>query len=124
MKTRYVLLTAAKDEEAFIGDVIASVLRQTVLPAAWYIIDDGSSDRTASIVERMASEHSFIHLQSTTSRARRTLGSKDKAIMAAYRLAESLEFSFAGVLNAFTAPEETDHCATILEEFDRNPRLG
>jgi poly-beta-1,6-N-acetyl-D-glucosamine synthase len=124
MNKQYVLLTAAKDEEAFIEDVVASVLRQTVLPAAWVIIDDGSSDRTGPIVERMASEHPFIHLQSTTSRGGRNFGSKDKAIMAAYRLAESLEFGFVGVLDADTTLERKDYYESILEEFDRNPQLG
>jgi Glycosyl transferase family 2 len=124
MNKQYVLLTAAKDEEAFIGDVVASVLRQTVLPAAWVIIDDGSSDRTASIVEGIASEHPFVHLQSTTSRGGRNFGSKDKAIMAAYRLAETLEFGFVGVLDADSALERNDYYESILEDFDRNPRLG
>jgi biofilm PGA synthesis N-glycosyltransferase PgaC len=124
MNKQYVLLTAAKDEAAFIGDVIASVLRQSIQPAAWFIIDDGSSDQTASIVERIASEHPFIHLQSTNGRGGRNFGSKDKAIMAAYRLAESLEFGFVGVLDADTTLEQEDYYESILEEFDRNPRLG
>jgi poly-beta-1,6-N-acetyl-D-glucosamine synthase len=124
MNTEYVLLTAAKDEESFIGDVITSVLQQTVLPTAWFIIDDGSSDRTAAIVERMAAEHPFIHLQSTSSRAGRNFGSKDKAIMAAYRLAESLEFGFISVLDADTTLERNDYYESLIAEFHRNPRLG
>jgi glycosyltransferase involved in cell wall biosynthesis len=124
MNTQYVLLTAAKDEESFIGDVITSVLQQSVLPTAWFIIDDGSSDGTAAIVERMAAEHPFIRLQSTSSRGGRNFGSKDKAIMAAYRLAESLEFGFVSVLDADTTLERNDYYESLIAEFDRNPRLG
>jgi poly-beta-1,6-N-acetyl-D-glucosamine synthase len=124
MNTQYVLLTAAKDEESFIGNVITSVLQQSVLPTAWFIIDDGSSDGTAAIVEQMAAEHPFIRLQSTSSRGGRNFGSKDKAIMAAYRLAESLEFGFVSVLDADTTLERNDYYETLIVEFEQNPRLG
>jgi biofilm PGA synthesis N-glycosyltransferase PgaC len=124
MNTRYVLLTAAKDEEAYIEEVIASVLRQTVLPVAWFIVDDGSSDRTASIIERYALDHPFIHLQSAGSRGGRNFGSQYKAIMAAYDLAKPLEFDFVGVVDADTVLERKDYCELLLAEFERNPRLG
>ena len=124
MNRRYVLLTAAKDEEAYIEEVITYVLRQTVTPMAWFIVDDGSSDRTASIIERFAAEHRFIHLQSAGSRGGRNFGSQYKAIMAAYGLAKSLEFDFVGVVDADQAPEQKDYYESIFTEFDRNPRLG
>lgn len=124
MNTQYVLLTAAKDEETYIEEVITSVLRQTVLPLAWFIVDDGSSDRTASIVERLAAKHPFIHLQSAGSRGGRNFGSQYKAIMAAYDLAKAMEFDFVGALDADTALEQSDYFESILGEFDRNPRLG
>ena len=76
MQKKYVLLTAAKDEEQYIGEAIASVLRQTVRPVAWFIMDDGSTDRTAEIAERVARETPFIRLQSTGSRSGRNFGSR------------------------------------------------
>jgi poly-beta-1,6-N-acetyl-D-glucosamine synthase len=124
MKRRYVLLTAAKDEEVNIEEVIDHVLRQTVRPLAWFILDDGSSDRTASIIERISAAEPFIHLQTAGSRAGRNFGSQYKAIMAAYALAKPLEFDFIGVLDADAAPEQADYYESFLEEFDRNPRLG
>jgi biofilm PGA synthesis N-glycosyltransferase PgaC len=124
MNRRYVLLTAAKDEEAYLEEVIGYVLRQTVRPLAWFIVDDGSCDRTASIVERIAVEHPLIHFQSAASRGGRNFSSQYKTIMAAYDLARSLEFDFVGVLDADQAPQQKDYYESILAEFDRNPRLG
>jgi glycosyltransferase involved in cell wall biosynthesis len=124
MKRQYVLLTAAKDEEAYIEEVLKSVLRQTVLPLAWFIVDDGSSDRTAEIVERITADHSFVHLQSAGSRGGRNFGSQYKAVMAAYGMAKSLEFDFVGVLDADSALKRNDYYESILQEFERNPRLG
>src|ERR1700736_6281009 len=116
MNARYVLLTAAKDEEAYIGNVLEAVLRQTILPFAWFIVDDGSSDKTAAIIEKMALEHPFIHLQSAGSRGGRNFGSQYKAIMAAYDLAKSHKFDFVGVVDADQAPEQKDYYESILQE--------
>jgi poly-beta-1,6-N-acetyl-D-glucosamine synthase len=124
MNSRYVLLTAAKDEEACIEKVMFSVVQQTVRPSAWFIVDDGSSDRTASIINRVAAEHPFIHLQSAGSRGGRNFGSQYKAIMAGYELVRSLDFEFLGVVDADQAPEQKEYYESILGEFERNLRLG
>jgi glycosyltransferase involved in cell wall biosynthesis len=124
MQRNYVLLTAAKDEEAYIGEVIDHILRQTIRPRAWFIIDDGSSDRTASIVSKYAAAHPFIHLQSATARQGRSFGSQYKAINAAYDLARSLDFEFVGVVDADQAPESPRYYESLFADFDRNPKLG
>jgi biofilm PGA synthesis N-glycosyltransferase PgaC len=124
MGTRYVLLTAAKDEEEYIGRVLECVLSQTLLPVAWFIVDDGSSDKTAAIIERMALQYPLIRLQSAGSRGGRNFGSQYKAIMAAYALAKSYDFEFVGVVDADQAPERKDYYESILQEFERNPKLG
>ena len=48
------LITPARNEEAFIEETIRSVLAQTVLPRRWIIVSDGSTDRTDDIVQRHA----------------------------------------------------------------------
>ena len=42
----YVLITPARDEEAYIGRTLESVVNQTVPPTRWVIVDDGSVDHT------------------------------------------------------------------------------
>lgn len=124
MKNRYILLTAAKDEEACIRDVIEFVVRQTTPPVAWFIMDDGSSDQTAAIVESYAAKYPFIHLQSARERGGRNFGSQYKAILAAYELGRALEYDFVAVQDADQAPERADYYQAIMEDFERNPRLG
>ncbi len=51
---KYVLITPAHNEEAFIQKTLDSMVAQTVLPERWVIVDDGSTDRTAEIVESYA----------------------------------------------------------------------
>ena len=124
MQAKYILLTAAKNEETYIGETIASVLRQTVRPVAWFIIDDGSTDRTAEVVASFATKHPFIRLQSAGSRSGRNFGAKDTAIRAAYEMARPLDFDFVSVHDADIAPEKDDYYETMLGEFAKNPRLG
>lgn len=120
----YILLTAAKDEEAMIAEVIRGIIRQTVHPQAWFIVDDGSSDGTAAIVEGYVREHSFIRLCTTRAREGRNFGSKDKALQSAYTLAEPLNFEFVAVLDADSIPERDDYYEQIFQEFSKNPDLG
>jgi glycosyltransferase involved in cell wall biosynthesis len=124
MQRSYVLLTAAKDEEAYIGDVINHVIHQTVRPRAWFIIDDGSLDRTTAIVTKFAADYPFIHLQSAAARQGRSFGSQYKAINAAYELARPLDFEFLGVVDADQAPESPTYYESLFADFDRNPKLG
>jgi biofilm PGA synthesis N-glycosyltransferase PgaC len=122
---RYVLLTAAKNEEACIAEAVKSVLRQSVPPVAWFIMDDGSTDRTAEIVKGFAAQCPFISLFSTGAAAnQRSFGSKDKAINTAYAMAKPLAFDFIGIQDADIAPERSDYYASVLGEFDSHPRLG
>jgi glycosyltransferase involved in cell wall biosynthesis len=48
---KYVLITPAHNEEAFIQKTLDSVVAQTLLPERLVIVDDGSTDRTAEIVD-------------------------------------------------------------------------
>ncbi|MGH9678804.1 MAG: glycosyltransferase family 2 protein, partial [Candidatus Acidiferrales bacterium] len=51
---RYALVTPVRDEERYIGGMIDSLLKQSVLPKRWIIVDDGSTDKTPEIVEGYA----------------------------------------------------------------------
>ena len=59
---RYVIITPIRDEEKFIEATIASVQAQTLLPAEWVIVDDGSTDRTGEIIDRYASQFPWIRV--------------------------------------------------------------
>ena len=57
---RYILITPARNEEAFIEKTIQSVIKQTVLPIRWVIVNDGSTDGTAAIIARYAALYDWI----------------------------------------------------------------
>lgn len=121
---KYILLSAAKNEEQYIGEAIKSVIAQSVHPLAWFIMDDGSTDKTAQIVRDYAAQYSFIRLHSAGERGGRNFGSQYKAITAAYALAQESAFDFLAVQDADIAPERVDYFESLLKMFHGNPRLG
>jgi glycosyltransferase involved in cell wall biosynthesis len=52
----YVLITPARNEEAFIELAIRSVVAQAVRPLRWVIVSEGSTDGTDEIVKKYAAE--------------------------------------------------------------------
>ncbi|MFL6513844.1 MAG: glycosyltransferase family 2 protein [Chthoniobacterales bacterium] len=58
----YVVITPVRDEEEHLSATIDSMIRQTITPHAWVIVDDGSSDQTASVAERAAQSVPWIHV--------------------------------------------------------------
>ena len=48
---KYVIISPARNEATFIQKTLDSMVAQTLVPERWVIVDDGSTDRTAEIVE-------------------------------------------------------------------------
>ena len=57
---QYVLITPARNEEAFIETTIQSMIVQTRLPKRWIIVNDGSADRTEAIVAKYAGRYEWM----------------------------------------------------------------
>src|SRR3954453_4693811 len=58
----YAVITPVRDEAENLPRLAASLAAQTVRPAAWRIVDNGSSDGTAEIAGRFAAEHDWARL--------------------------------------------------------------
>src|SRR5262249_49440352 len=71
---RYVIVTPVRDEAEFIGKTIAAVSSQTVLPTRWIVVDDGSTDGTWEILERHASQTSWMSVVRRADRGHRAAG--------------------------------------------------
>lgn len=57
---KYVVISPVRDEAEHIEHTIRSVVGQTIPPAQWIIVNDGSADDTARIVDQWASQHPWI----------------------------------------------------------------
>ena len=120
---KYVLITPAHNEERFITKTLDSMVAQTLLPERWVIVDDGSTDRTAEIVESYAKRHSWIELIRRSQRLDRNFAGKAHAFNAGLERVRALEFDVIGNLDADIS-FDPDHFEFLLGKFAELPRLG
>lgn len=78
MKTamKYVIVMPAYNEENFIGRAIESIAAQTLLPQRLVIVNDGSTDRTRSVIEGYQRAYPWIQLVNNDKKEQRAAGSK------------------------------------------------
>ncbi len=122
---RYLVVTPARNEARFIERTLRSMLAQTVRPALWIIVDDGSTDETAAVVERYAAHCGWIRLLRLPSqREQRAGGSKVvRAFNAGYALVGEERFDFIVKLDAdLTLPP--NYFAEVSRCFAEHPRVG
>lgn len=119
----YVLITSARNEEAFIGQTIESVVAQTVLPVKWVIVSDGSTDRTDGIVKEYTAKYKWIELIRMPERTERHFAGKVHAFNAGYAKVKNLSYDVIGNLDADITFEE-DYMAFLLGKFAEYPLLG
>ncbi len=83
---KYVLITPAHNEAAFIEKTFASMVAQTRLPERWVIVDDGSMDCTAKIVEKYVTRFPWIELVQRPQRLDRSFAAKVHAFNAGFEV--------------------------------------
>jgi biofilm PGA synthesis N-glycosyltransferase PgaC len=123
MKDAYVLVTAARNEEAYIEMTIKSVIAQTVLPRKWVIVSDGSTDRTDEIVKRYEDNYGFIRLVRRKTNTNRSFMSKTYAFRAGVEQLNGIEYDFIGNLDA-DVTFNPEYYEKLLEIFGENHKLG
>ena len=74
MSRRYLLISPCRDEADYLQITIDTVAAQSVLPAKWVIVDDGSTDATPEILARAAAKYPFIEVVRRENRGHRSVG--------------------------------------------------
>jgi glycosyltransferase involved in cell wall biosynthesis len=120
---KYVLVTPARNEGRFIAKTLDSVAAQTLLPKRWVIVNDGSTDRTAEIVESYAKRHSWIELIQRPQRQDRSFAGKVHAFNAGLERVRSLEFEVIGNLDADVS-FGPDYLEFLTQRLSEDPTLG
>ena len=121
--TSYVIITPARNEEAFIEKTIQSVINQTVLPTKWVIVNDGSTDATSSIVRTYLPDHRWMELVDLPVRKDRNFAAKVHAFNAGLERVRFLVFDVLGNLDSDLS-FEPDYFEFLLRKFGEDLRLG
>ena len=120
---KYVLITAAKNEEFFIEKTIQSILNQTIKPERWIIVSDGSTDQTDKIVKQYKNQYKFIDLIALPPKKQRNFSSKVNALNQALIRFEQTEYDFIGNLDADVTLDRS-YYEEVFHTFQSNPKLG
>jgi len=123
LEHRYVLVTPARNESAFIRKTIESVTGQTILPREWVIVSDGSTDGTDEIVTTAAEEHPWIRLLRLPPRERPSFAAVVENTETGLRALQEWDYAFIGLLDADVSFQQ-DYFEQLLDRFQQDPELG
>lgn len=71
---RYLLVSPCRNEADVMRQTLDSVVAQTIRPAKWVIVDDGSTDATPTILAEYAARHDWIQVVTRQDRGKRAVG--------------------------------------------------
>ena len=70
----YLLISPCRNEADFMRQTLDTVIGQSVQPAKWVIVDDGSTDDTPRVLAEYASRHPWIQVVTRQDRGHRAVG--------------------------------------------------
>jgi biofilm PGA synthesis N-glycosyltransferase PgaC len=136
---QYVLISPVRNEAQHLERTIQSVVQQAVLPVRWLIVNDGSTDETAAIIERYALQYRWIvpvhrtdadrgcsaGVQETKgSRGKRAREAKEiEAFCAGYEKLADADWEYLVKLDGDLS-FEPDYFEKCFAEFEVDPKLG
>ncbi len=121
---KYVVITPARDEAEHLEQTICSMIAQTVRPAQWIIVNDGSKDETGEIINRFARQHPWITAHHRPNRGYREAGGGVvKTFNDGYQQIRETDWDLLVKLDADLSfePEYFEQC---IAEFQRDRKLG
>jgi glycosyltransferase involved in cell wall biosynthesis len=121
---RYVLISPVRDEAQYIVTTLESVIRQTVRPAEWIIVDDGSCDETGRIIDEYAKRYTWIVALHRKDRGRRMAGSGVmEAFYDGYELVRCRDWQFLGKLDGDVGLDSA-YFEKCFQRFAEDSKLG
>jgi glycosyltransferase involved in cell wall biosynthesis len=119
----YVLITPARNEEAFLELTIKSVVSQTMLPMRYVIVSDGSTDGTDEIAARYAAQYSWIDFVRMPPREARNFAGKVGSFNAGQARVQDLAYDAIGSLDA-DITFDGEYFEFLLGKLAADERLG
>ena len=121
---KYIVITPVRDEEAYLRFTVESMLEQTIRPCEWVIVNDGSTDGTASIIDEYAAQHPWIRAVHRVNRGfRKAGGGVVEAFNDGLGAASADDWDFIVKMDGDLTFEPT-YFEKCLDRFHRDSRLG
>ena len=121
---RYVIITPVRNEAEYLEENIVSVVSQTIRPAEWILVDDGSTDATGAIIDRWASRYAWIKALHRSDRGFRHAGTGViEAFYDGYRALVVNDWEYVIKLDG-DLTFESDYFERCFDEFSKDAKLG
>jgi glycosyltransferase involved in cell wall biosynthesis len=120
---KYYIIIPAHNEADFIALTLNSIASQTLLPSKVVVVNDNSTDATASIVTEFINVHNYISLVNKTSEAIHLPGSK--VIQAFHKGFETIDADYDIIVKLdadLILPD--NYFETILDHFKKDDKIG
>ncbi len=120
----YVVITPVRDEERHIEKTILSMASQRVLPQEWVVIDDGSTDRTGTILDQCSKNYAWMRVFHRENRGfRKSGGGVIEAFYYGLSNLSTLDWDYIVKLDGDLSfsPDYFEKC---FDHFAAEPRLG
>lgn len=98
--SKYVLISACRNEGANILALMEMIYQQTIKPFLWVIVDDGSTDDTYLKLEYGSKKYEYLYAVKFPLGRKRSFASKVYALQYGYELVRERKFDFVGFLDA------------------------
>jgi glycosyltransferase involved in cell wall biosynthesis len=125
---RYAIITPARNEEENVRRLGAALVAQTVHPAQWIVVDDGSTDGTPDVVAGLAETHDWISTLASPGATTERLneGRREARPLDGFRrgvraLAEPVDVVIKVDADVSFDP---DYAERLMERFEADERLG
>jgi biofilm PGA synthesis N-glycosyltransferase PgaC len=121
---RYVIVSPVRDEQDNIERAIQCVMRQSVRPTEWIIVNDGSRDQTGRILDEYSIREPWIRVIHRKDRGYRKSGTGVmEAFHDGYGVLQTRDWDFLVKLDGDLSFTE-DYFALCFKRFQQNPKLG
>ena len=122
--SKYLLISPCRNEAGYMEVTLDSVVKQSVQPAKWIIVDDGSSDATPEILSRYAEKYDFIEVITREDRGYRAVGpGVIDAFYSGLESAQLADYEFLCKLDLdLDLPER--YFEILIQRMNQNRRIG
>ncbi len=123
-RNRYVLISPCRNEANYMRQTLDTVIAQSVRPAKWVIVDDGSTDETPRILQEYSQRHDWIEVITRIDRGRRAVGpGVIEAFYAGYESIDPDEYDYLCKLDLdLRLPSR--YFEKLMKRMEANPKIA
>lgn len=124
MKQKLLIVSPCRNEAKYMEKTIQSVLKQTLKPDTWIIVNDGSTDATASTLEKYTKNYACIRVIHRQDRGARSVG--PGVIDTFYEGLNTVDLEDYDYLCKLDLDLELPnrYFDILIDRMEKNPRIG